>query len=351
MIAAALLRCALEQAERGRIPDPLLRAAIRRLCTARSRQESAGDCSERLARQQRFRAAMDAGPIAPVPEQANAQHYELPAEFFTHVLGPHLKYSACLWEPATPDLAAAEANALARTCEHAGLHDGQEILELGCGWGALTLWLAEHYPSARITALSNSHAQRRLIEARAAERRLDNVAVVTADINDFTPERRYDRVVSVEMFEHLRNWRLLLERIAEWLRPGGRLLVHTFCHRESPYAFTDDGSADWMARHFFTGGMMPSDDLMLHCQQHLRHCGQWRWSGRHYAATANAWLANLDQHADALRPVLTATHGGDAERWHQRWRLFFLAVAELFAFRGGEEWWVVHHLLERPTNP
>lgn len=350
MTAQALIDSAVHWAEQGRVPDAAVRSAIRRLCDSRRRSETAGDCEARLARHEAFVAAMDAGPIAPVPDKANEQHYELPAEFFRHVLGPRLKYSGCLWPAGTPDLEAAEAAALASTCDHAGLSPDQDILELGCGWGALTLWMAEHYPTSRITAVSNSSAQRELIEARAREQGLDNVTVVTADMNDFAPAQRFDRVVSVEMFEHMRNWRQLLARIHDWLQPGGLLLVHTFCHRDCAYPFTDRDASDWMARHFFTGGIMPSDGLMLAFQDHLRWRRQWRWHGGHYAATANAWLARLDAAEDRVMPVLEHAYGDQAAVWFQRWRMFFMAVAELFAFRGGDEWWVVHHLMERPGD-
>lgn len=350
MTQTNLLDTALSWVEKGRVPDAAVRAAIRRLCAERSRDEMAGDCEQRLARLEAFVADMDAGPIAPVPDKANEQHYELPAAFFEHVLGPRLKYSGCLWPPSATDLEAAEEAALAATCDNAGLADGQNILELGCGWGALTLWMAERYPASRIAAVSNSAAQRDLITARAREQRLDNVTVITADMNDFTTHERFDRVVSVEMFEHMRNWRRLLARINDWLRPGGLLLVHTFCHRASAYPFTDRGASDWMARHFFTGGIMPSDQLMLRFQDNLLWRRQWRWHGGHYAATANAWLQRLDAEADTIMPVLEATYGDQAAVWFQRWRIFFMAVAELFGFRGGDEWWVVHHLLEKPDH-
>ena len=350
MSSPSLMDTALEWVERGKIPDAAVRTAIRQLCDGRRRSETVGDCEERLARRDAFIADMDAGPVAPVPDKANEQHYELPAEFFTHVLGHRLKYSGCLWPAGTRSLDAAEDAALAATCEHASLANGQRILELGCGWGALTLWIAEQYPGSHITAVSNSAPQRALIEERAEERGLGNVTVITADMNDFATDERFDRVVSVEMFEHMRNWRLLLEHIAGWLEPGGLLLVHTFCHRDVAYPFTDRDASDWMARHFFTGGIMPSDGLMLHFQDHLRWRRQWRWRGRHYAATANAWLANMDLHADALMPVLEATYGRDAAVWQQRWRMFFMAVAELFDFRRGDEWWVVHHLMEKPLD-
>jgi cyclopropane-fatty-acyl-phospholipid synthase len=342
---------AIEWMEQGRVPDAAIRAGIRRLCHARRRHVTRGDCESRRDRERAFIRDMDAGPVAPVPEKANEQHYELPPEFFTRVLGHRLKYSGCRFDRPDSTLDAAEDAALEATCRHAGIADGQQILELGCGWGSLTLWMAEHYPGSRITAVSNSAPQRAFIEARAAERGLGNVEVITADMNEFTPPGGpYDRVVSVEMFEHMRNWRTLLGRIADWLQPGGRLLVHVFCHRECPYEFVPEGASNWMARHFFTGGIMPSDGLMLHFQDRLRHVDQWRWSGRDYEATANAWLANLDYHAPELTTVLEATYGADAERWRQRWRVFFMACAELFGLRAGEEWWVVHHLLEKPAD-
>jgi cyclopropane-fatty-acyl-phospholipid synthase len=251
------------------------------------------------------------------------------------VLGPRRKYSAGLFEPGD-DLAAAEERMLALSCARAGIEDAMRVLDLGCGWGSLTLWLAERYPRARILAVSNSKAQREYVLGECARRGLDGVEVVTADVNRFEPAGRFDRVVSVEMFEHARNWERLLGRVARWLEPDGRLFLHVFCHRSTPYFFEAEGASDWMARHFFSGGMMPSADLLAGLERDLRVEEGWRVSGLHYARTAEAWLANLDAARERVLPIL------GSERAFGRWRLFFLACRELFAFRGGAEWHVLH---------
>ncbi len=332
-------RLQIEAAERGLVPDPLVRWGIRRLLPARLREEAGA-----AARRERdFLAEMDAAPVALAPERANQQHYEWPPAFFERVLGHRLKYSCCLFEPAVDSLDAAEDAMLALTCERARLEDGMDVLELGCGWGSLSLWIAERHPGCRITAVSNSALQRDFIRSRAAARGLDHVEVVTADMNDFAPVRSFDRVVSVEMFEHMRNWRELLSRIGGWLRPSGLLFLHYFSHRSHAYPYEAEGEADWMARHFFTGGMMPSEPLIHRFREHLEVEEQWRVSGTHYQRTSEAWLRNLDAARAELRPVLEETVGAaEADRALSRWRLFFLAVAEFFAYRGGEEWGVTH---------
>jgi cyclopropane-fatty-acyl-phospholipid synthase len=342
---------AINWVEQGLVPDAVVRAGIRRLCEQRLAEIAAGDCETAALATENFVNAMDAAEIAPLPHLANEQHYELPADLFALALGPHRKYSSAWWLEGTATLAQAEAAALFATCDHAELKDGQSILELGCGWGSLTLWMAEHYPNSRINAVSNSRSQRAWILGEAERRGLRNVDVMTADMNRFTVEKRFDRVVSVEMFEHMRNWRSLFARVHDWLNPGGRFFMHVFCHRSTPYAFVDTGPSDWMSRHFFSGGMMPSDELALRFQERLHLLKRWRWDGRHYEKTANAWLANLDARRAKALPVLAATYGeANAAQWLQRWRIFFMACAELFGYRGGQEWWVSHYLLERPAD-
>ena len=337
----------LSWVEQGRVPDALIRAGIRRLCTQRLAEISAGDAGKAAALTTRFIEQMRAAPVALLPEEANAQHYEVPADFFAKVLGPNRKYSGAYWPKGETDLGRAEEQALAATVQRAGIRDGHRVLELGCGWGSLTLWMARRLPACQIVAVSNSHSQRESILARAAAEGLANIEVITADMNRFTHSGGFDRVVSVEMFEHMRNWPEMFGRVSAWLKPGGCFFMHVFCHRSTPYAFVDQGESDWMSRYFFSGGMMPSDDLPLHFQQDLRLLQRWRWDGTHYQKTANAWLANLDQHRAALMPVLAATYGeADAPMWLQRWRIFFMACAELFGYRGGQEWWVSHYLFE-----
>jgi cyclopropane-fatty-acyl-phospholipid synthase len=344
----SLLELGIDLAERGYAPDWAMRAVIRQLCRPRVQEARRRDDARDNRALVALLAEMGTDPIAPLPAAANEQHYELPAEFFAAVLGRQQKYSCCYF--ATPETAldAAEEAALAITAERAGLAEGQSILELGCGWGSLSLWMAERYPGSRITAVSNSATQRRWIERRAAERALTNLTVVTADMKDFAPvDERFDRVVSVEMFEHMRNYGRLLERIAGWLNPDGRLFVHIFCHRRLAYPYETTGSANWMGRYFFTGGLMPSEDLLRRFPQHLQVAQQWRWNGRHYQRTAEAWLANLDARRADVLPILATTYGErDAERWFHRWRLFFLAVAEMFGMQAGEEWFVSHSLLQ-----
>jgi cyclopropane-fatty-acyl-phospholipid synthase len=310
----------------GLVPEPLLRAGIRAVCALRLREQ-------RRADPERFIAELRASDIAIATDAANSQHYEVPAAFFERVLGPRLKYSASYWPAGVETLGAAEAAMLELYAERAQLADGQRILDLGCGWGSFALWAAARYPNSHITAVSNSHVQRAFIEARG----LPNVDVRTADVRtlELAPAS-FDRVVSIEMFEHMRNYERLLRRIAQWLRPDGTLFVHVFAHTRFAYRFDDNGASDWMAREFFTGGIMPSTDLLRHFQADLRIADAWTLPGTHYARTAEAWYANLV----AARSVIERLVG---KRGYQRWRVFFLACAELFGYARGREWVVAHY--------
>ena len=346
---SASVRIAFNWVEQGLVPDSVVRQGIRRLLARRLDEIAAADCEAGGEAVSDLVREMDTGPIALVPEQANAQHYEVPSAFFKQVLGPRLKYSACHWGEGVESLADAETEALALTCEHAGLADGQAILELGCGWGSLSLWMAQRYPAARITAVSSSASQKAYIDAQAARLGLTNLRVVTADMNDFAAEARFDRIVSVEMFEHMRNWRALMAKVQTWLVPGGCFFMHVFCHRSTPYLFEDQGPTDWMSRHFFSGGLMPSDDLPLYFQDELKLLRRWRWDGRHYERTLNAWLDTMDSRRDTVMPILAETYGAEqAQLWWQRWRIFFMACAELFGYDQGQQWWVSHYLFQRP---
>ena len=339
---------AINWTEQGLVPDNVVRHAIRGLLKQRLAGLDIDDCEVMADSQTDFIRGMNQDVVAPLPQRANEQHYEVPSDFFLHVLGAQGKYSCCYWYSGAADLDAAEIEALQITCEHAGIEDGMDILELGCGWGSLTLWLARRFPNSRITAVSNSGSQQRHIERLARERQLGNVSVLLRDMNDFVCLEKFDRIVSVEMFEHMRNYRALFGRISGWLRPGGRFFMHIFCHRDVPYAFEDRNDADWMSRYFFSGGMMPSDDLPLHFQEHLRLLRRWRWNGRHYEKTANAWLQNMDRNKRIIRPILQETYGPDASRqWWVRWRVFFMACAELFGYDNGRQWWVSHYLFEK----
>lgn len=334
--------------ERGFIPDSVIRLGIQQLLKVRLKDINAADCEIGSDHLMQFIDAMNASQIAPLPEKANAQHYEVDEALYHYCLGNRRKYSSCFWTPETKTLDEAEELALKKTCTHADIKDGQTILELGCGWGSLSLWMAKHYPNASITGVSNSNSQREYIMAQAKARGLTNLNIITADMNVFDAPETYDRVVSVEMFEHMRNYQVLYAKVASWLKPEGKFFKHIFVHRNTPYLFEVQDDDDWMSQYFFSGGMMPSDDLPLYFQDDLKLINRWRWDGTHYEKTANAWLKNMDTHNIQMTRVLALVYGEDnVELWRNRWRMFYMACAELFGYNKGQEWWVSHYLFEK----
>ena len=328
----------------GLVPDGVLRVGSRCGAGTRHRRETRGGVEAQEERLGALVARMSSGPIAESPSKANEQHYELPADFLGLFLGPRRKYSGCLWSEGVADLTSAEDAMLELTCTRAGVGDGMDVLDLGCGWGALTIWLAEHY-DVRVVGVSNSHRQREWIEAERDRRGLaGRVAIVTADVNNFDPGRTFDRVLSIEMFEHMRNWAMLLARVAGWLTDDGKAFVHVFSHRSLAYRF----EGTWAAERFFTAGTMPSHDLMLRFADDLVVTARWAVGGLHYAKTLAAWLERLDASADRALAILRGEHPDyEARRLLATWRLFLIATAEVWGWRGGDEWMVSHYLLER----
>ena len=335
-------------AEKGLLPDSIVRYGIRTLLTKRLKSLIHTDQHTNKNNKDLFVKAMDEAPIALVPELANEQHYEIPSDFYRLCLGRNKKYSSCFWDKTTHNLDQAEDLALQITCEHAELADGMNILELGCGWGSLSLWMAEKFPNASITSVSNSSSQKDYIMHEANSRNIKNLQVITCDMNDFQTQEIFDRVVSVEMIEHMRNHRKLFNLIASWLKPGGLFFMHIFVHKSQPYLFEVQDDDDWMSQYFFSGGMMPSEDLPLMVQDNLMIKDQWQWSGQNYEKTANAWLENIDRNHDQAMKVLEEIYGKDsAVKWMNRWRIFFMACAELWGYSNGEEWLVSHYLFKK----
>jgi cyclopropane-fatty-acyl-phospholipid synthase len=339
----SLTTAGVQLVDRIPLADSIVRAGMRHLIgnSARRYRDFTGEQEHAFAR------AMAARPVAEFTQAANDQHYELPPEFFALCLGPHRKYSSCLYPIGTETLTEAEFCALEETVAHADLKDGQRILELGCGWGSLSLFMAQHYPNAKITAVSNSAPQRRYIEERAMERGFANLRIITADMNDFAAEGTFDRVVSVEMFEHMANWPALFARVRGWIEKDARVFLHVFAHDFACYRYETSDKSDWIAQYFFTGGLMPSRNLVRECAGDFAVEDEWRWSGMEYKRTALQWLENFDANRGAIDRILADVYGvPNVALWRRRWRLFFLATAEMFGYAKGSVWGVSHYRLK-----
>lgn len=327
------------------VPDALIRCGIRKMLSQKLSEEEAIDKASAGKSLDLFAQDLKNQPIAIATDSANEQHYEVPTEFYEHVLGPRLKYSSAYWDDKTVNLKDAEERMLALTCERAQIVDGMKILELGCGWGSLSIWMAEHYPNSQILAVSNSRTQKEYIDSQAKSKRLENLTVKTCDINNLELDEEFDRVVSVEMFEHLKNYQMLFKRVSDWLKPNGKMFVHIFSHKKYAYHYVNKDGNDWLTEHFFTGGTMPADDLFTHFQEDLRIEEHWQVSGLHYKKTVAAWIDNMDKNRSKFEAILAQTYGKEnLRKWWVYWRLFFFACEELFAFRNGQEWIVSHYL-------
>lgn len=334
--------------EKNLIPDSLIRIGIRKLLKQRLRDENKGKPETQKKHLLSLIEELKASPIAIHTQNANEQHYEVPTEFYQYCLGKHLKYSSGYWNPGVKDIDLSEKDMLELTCKRAGLENGQDVLELGCGWGSLSLYMAAKYPKSNFTVVSNSRTQKIYIDEQARLRNIHNLEVVTININDFNLTKTFDRVVSVEMFEHMRNYKKLMKLVAERLKPDGKLFVHIFTHKEYAYKFEVLDESDWMSKYFFTGGIMPSDDLLLHFNEDLSVEKHWRVNGLHYNKTSEAWLQNMDRHKKEIMPIFENTYGKEqALKWWVYWRIFFMACAELWGFENGEEWMVSHYLFHK----
>ncbi|MBN1549984.1 class I SAM-dependent methyltransferase [bacterium] len=331
--------------EKGLVPDTFIRQGIRRLLAQRLKQEKRSTLEDQMEHLQTLVMMLRKSNVAVETQIANEQHYEIPASFFEILLGKHKKYSGCYFETAQTSLDEAEEKSLKMICERAGIEDGMHILELGCGWGAVSLWIAKHFPRTEVTAVSNSSNQQEYIQRKSQQRGLSNIDIIKSDMNNFSISHMFDRVVSVEMFEHMRNYDQLMERISGWLKTNGKLFVQIFCHREFAYFFEAVGITDWMGKYFFSSGIMPSEYLLLYFQKHLTIEKHWRVNGLHYTKTLHNWLINLDSNTQEIRKIFDETYGSmESEKWIMRWRIFLMACEELFRYRNGNEWYLVQYL-------
>ena len=330
---------------RGLIPDWILRRGVRSQGKERLNMMNKVDSTKEYSK---FINEASTGNIAVNTDDANNQHYEVDSEFFKYCLGKNLKYSCCFWDENTLDLDAAEDNMLEIYSQRAQITDGMSILDIGCGWGSLSLFLAQKYPKSEITGVSNSSSQKIFIDSVASERNISNLNIITRDINDFRAEEKYDRILSIEMFEHTKNTKKLMNLINDWLNPNGLFFMHVFAHKENPYYFDRDQKNAWMAKYFFTGGMMPNHNLFKDLKSNLEYQKSWILSGEHYERTSNAWLDKMDQNKSKILSLFERSNGSSvAKRKFHFWRLFYIACAEIFGYDNGNEWVVSHHLFKK----
>ncbi|WP_184546712.1 SAM-dependent methyltransferase [Mucilaginibacter sp. FT3.2] len=334
--------------EQDKVPDLILRQGIRKLLKQRLDDENKGSVEAQQEHLMLLIAQLKASPIAVNTAAANEQHYEVPTRFYEYCLGKNLKYSSGYWKNGVTDIDTSEDDMLEITCQRAELTNGLNVLELGCGWGSLSLYMAAKFPQSNFTVVSNSRTQKMHIDEQASKRGISNLTVLTADMNTFTIADKFDRVVSVEMFEHMRNYQLLMAKVASFLKADGKLFIHIFTHKEYAYLFEVIDETDWMSKYFFTGGIMPSDDLMFYFNDDLLVEKHWHVSGSHYGKTSEAWLSNMDKHKAEIMPLFEQTYGKDkAVKWWVYWRLFYLACAELWSYNNGNEWIVSHYLFHK----
>lgn len=326
------------------IPDFLTRWFIRNLTRSRLKEQADLDPAVLQKQKKEFIKKLSTAPLALEADQANAQHYEVPAQFFKRVLGPHLKYSSCYYPTGSETLSDAEEAMLGLSVERAQVQDGQSILELGCGWGSLSLYLARHFPHCHITSVGNSRLQKAYIDAEIEREGFRNLNIRCEDMNHFHTDESFDRILSIEMFEHMRNWPELFRRVHSWLKPQGEFFLHFFSHRKFAYPFEVRDITDWMAEHFFSGGIMPSHDLPQMIDHPFEFLEDWWLDGTHYQKTSEAWLSNMDDHEKEILALFKAHYGADSyRRWHMYWRVFFMACSEVFGFASGQEWGVSHY--------
>ena len=337
--------------EKDLVPDSFIRIGIRKLLKQRLKDENKGNPEAQQEHFMKLIEELKQSPIAVNTADANQQHYEVPADFYTKVLGKHLKYSSGYWKEGVTDIETSERDMLELTCQRAELKDGQKVLELGCGWGSLSLFMAAKFPNSKITSVSNSHSQKAYIDEQARNRNITNLTIITADINAFEINEQFDRLVSVEMFEHMRNYELLLKKVGSFLKPDGKLFVHIFTHKDCAYKFEVIDDTDWMSKYFFTGGIMPSDHLLLYFPDHVKIEKHWRVSGIHYSKTSEAWLQNMDAAKPQIMDIMKRVYGeSEAVRWWVYWRIFFMACAELWGYDNGNEWMVSHYLFQKAAQ-